>query len=207
MRSLVAAPGFADILRQRSFWGVCAGHFSVNYLTYFMLTLLPLYLVRERHLSLQSMVKVASAYYTIEALSAITTGWLSDFFLRRGHTPTLCVSPRWPAGRRSRRLRSWVACWRLLRGTCYVWLQSVSVLELAVRVHSCFPKPSPVRMRPENGRDYKTALRTSRVSWLRRSPDFCWIGPEGFWPHSRSLRQYWWLAVSLGCLWSAESNK
>jgi len=89
VRSLVAAPGFADILRQRSFWGVCAGHFSVNYLTYFMLTLLPLYLVRERHLSLQSMVKVASAYYAIEALSAITTGWLSDFFLRRGHTPTL----------------------------------------------------------------------------------------------------------------------
>jgi ACS family D-galactonate transporter-like MFS transporter len=86
--SLVAAPGFADILGQRSFWGVCAGHFSVNYLTYFMLTLLPFYLVRERHLSMQSMVKVASAYYAIEALSAITTGWLSDFFLRRGYTPT-----------------------------------------------------------------------------------------------------------------------
>jgi len=54
-----------------------------------MLTLLPLYLVRERHLSLQSMVKVASAYYAIEALSAVTTGWLSDFCLRRGHPPTL----------------------------------------------------------------------------------------------------------------------
>jgi len=88
-RSLVAAPGFADILRQRSFWGVCAGHFSVNYLAYFMLTLLPLYLVRERHLSMHSMVKVASAYYAIEGLSAITTGWFSDFFIRRGHTPTL----------------------------------------------------------------------------------------------------------------------
>jgi hypothetical protein len=49
---------------------------SLNYLTYFMLTLLPLYLVRERHLSLQSMVKLASAYCAIEALSAITTGWL-----------------------------------------------------------------------------------------------------------------------------------
>ncbi len=89
VRSRVAAPGFVDILLQRPFWGVCAGHFSVNYLTYFMLTLLPLYLVRERHLSLQSMVKVASAYYAIEGLSAITTGWVSDFFLRRGHTPTL----------------------------------------------------------------------------------------------------------------------
>jgi len=88
-RSLIAVPGFADILRQRSFWGVCAGHFSVNYLAYFMLTLLPFYLVRERHLSMQSMAEVASAYYAIEGLSAITTGWFSDFFIRRNYTPTL----------------------------------------------------------------------------------------------------------------------
>ena len=84
-----AAPGFADILRQRSFWGVCGGHFSVLYLLYFMLTLLPFYLVRERHLSMQSMVKIASVYYTVEALSAITTGWLSDSSIRSGYTPTL----------------------------------------------------------------------------------------------------------------------
>jgi ACS family D-galactonate transporter-like MFS transporter len=89
VRSLAAAPGFADILRQRSFWGVCAGHFSVNYLAYFMLTWLPFYLVRERHLSMQSMARVASAYYAIEGLSAITTGWFSDFFIRRSYTPTL----------------------------------------------------------------------------------------------------------------------
>jgi ACS family D-galactonate transporter-like MFS transporter len=88
-RSFVAVPGFADILRQRSFWGVCAGHFSVNYLAYFMLTLLPFYLVRERHLNMQSMAKVASAYYAIEGFSAITTGWFSDFFIRRNYTPTL----------------------------------------------------------------------------------------------------------------------
>ena len=87
-RSLPASPGFADIVRQRSFWGACAGHFSTVYLLYFMLTLLPFYLVRERHLSMASMVKIASAYYTVEALSAITTGWLSDFFIRQGSTPT-----------------------------------------------------------------------------------------------------------------------
>ena len=87
--SLPAARGFVDILRQRSFWGVCAGHFSVLYLLYFMLTWLPFYLVRGRNLSMQSMVKIATAYYLIDALSAITTGWLSDFFIRRGQTPTL----------------------------------------------------------------------------------------------------------------------
>jgi len=88
-RSLPAGPGIADILRQRSFWGACGGHFSVIYLLYFMLTWLPFYLVHERHLSMQSMAKVASAYYLIDALSATTTGWLSDFFIRRGYTPTL----------------------------------------------------------------------------------------------------------------------
>src|SRR5260370_11929202 len=88
-RSLPAVPSLGGILRQRSCWGVCVGHFSVNYLAYFMLTLLPFYLVRERHLSMQSMAKVASAYYAIEALSAITTGWLSDSFIRSGFTPTL----------------------------------------------------------------------------------------------------------------------
>ena len=87
--TLDAAPAFTDILRQRSFWGVCAGHFSILYLLYFMLTLLPFYLVRERHLSMQSMAKIASAYYATEALSAITTGGLSDFFIRGGYTPTL----------------------------------------------------------------------------------------------------------------------
>jgi hypothetical protein len=51
-----------------------------NYLAYFMLTLLPSYLVSERRLSMQSMAKVASAYYAIEGLSAVTTGWFSDFF-------------------------------------------------------------------------------------------------------------------------------
>jgi MFS family permease len=57
-------------------------------LLYFMLTLLPFYLVRERHLTMPSMFRIASVYYAIEALSAITTGWISDFFIRGGSTPT-----------------------------------------------------------------------------------------------------------------------
>jgi sugar phosphate permease len=48
-----------------------------------MLAWLPFYLVSERHLSMQSMARVAGAYYAIEGLSAITTGWFSDFFIRR----------------------------------------------------------------------------------------------------------------------------
>ena len=88
-RSQGGTPGFADILRLKSFWGASGGHFCTNYLAYFLLTWLPFYLVRERHLSMESMAKVAGAYYLIEALSGFMTGWLSDFFIRRGHMPTL----------------------------------------------------------------------------------------------------------------------
>ncbi len=81
--------GTAAILRQRSFWGASAGHFCANYPLYVMLTWLPLYLVRERHLSLQAMVKIAAAYFLFSAASALATGWLSDSFIRHGRSPTV----------------------------------------------------------------------------------------------------------------------
>jgi len=84
-----AGPAFGDILRQRSFWGTSAGHFATNYLFYFLLTWLPTYLVLERHLSIKSMAAVAGLCYGVDALSAISTGWLQDFAILRGYTPTL----------------------------------------------------------------------------------------------------------------------
>lgn len=84
-----AGPGFGDILGQRSFWGTSAGHFATNYLFYFLLTWLPTYLVLERHLSIKSMAAVAGLCYGVDALSAISTGWLQDFAILRGYTPTL----------------------------------------------------------------------------------------------------------------------
>jgi MFS family permease len=81
--------GFAALLRQRSFWGTCAGHFSCNYLFYFMITWLPTYLVSERHLSMLTMTWVAGLYYSVDALSAIASGWLQDHWIRRGNTTTL----------------------------------------------------------------------------------------------------------------------
>jgi MFS transporter, ACS family, D-galactonate transporter len=87
--SVAVGPASAAILRQRSFWGTCAGHFSCNYLFYFMITWLPTYLVLERHLSMTTMTGVAGVYYSVDALSAIASGWLQDFWIRQGHTPTL----------------------------------------------------------------------------------------------------------------------
>jgi MFS family permease len=84
-----AGPGYMNIFKQRSFWGTSAGQFCCNYLLYFMLTWLPTYLVLERHLSVAAMARVAGLYYLVDAASAISTGWLQDFWIRRGYTPTL----------------------------------------------------------------------------------------------------------------------
>src|SRR5207247_3153055 len=65
------------------------GHFCAAYLLYFIVTWLPFYLVRERHLSMQSMAMTASVYYLVDAVSAITSGRLSDVWIRKGYTPTL----------------------------------------------------------------------------------------------------------------------
>jgi MFS transporter, ACS family, D-galactonate transporter len=82
-------PSFADVLRQRSFWGATAGHFCGNYVLYFLVSWLPTYLKDARHLSMENMAKTAGAYYVIDACSALATGWLADFWIRRGGSVTL----------------------------------------------------------------------------------------------------------------------
>jgi len=82
-------PGWAVILGHRSFWGTSAGHFCSNYLFYFMITWLPSYLIRVRHLSMATMSEVAGLYYFVDGISAIVTGWLQDFSIRKGGSPTL----------------------------------------------------------------------------------------------------------------------
>jgi MFS transporter, ACS family, D-galactonate transporter len=84
-----AGPSFWGILSHRSFWGTSAGHFCSNYLFYFMITWLPSYLVRERHLSLTTMAVVGSVYYAVDAGSAMLAGWIQDVALRRGYTATV----------------------------------------------------------------------------------------------------------------------
>ena len=82
-------PRVVEILQQRSFWGVCAGQFCGAYYFYFMVTWLPFYLVREHHLSMQSMSKMAALYYLADAASAMATGWLADFWIRQGFATTM----------------------------------------------------------------------------------------------------------------------
>jgi MFS transporter, ACS family, D-galactonate transporter len=79
----------SSMLRKRSFWGASAGHFCGNYLLYVMVTWLPFYLVRERHLAMDAMARIAGLYFLVDAASAMAAGALSDFFIRRGFSTTL----------------------------------------------------------------------------------------------------------------------
>jgi len=88
-RSGLSAPGILQILEQRSAWGTCVGLFCINYLIYFLLTWLPFYLVRERHLSLAAMAKIAGLAYFLMAVAATSAGWASDRCIALGKTPTL----------------------------------------------------------------------------------------------------------------------
>jgi len=86
--SRTLGPRVKDILRQRSFWGATIGHFGGNYFLYFLVTWLPFYLVHERNLSMQAMAKTAGAYYLVDAAVALSTGHLTDTFIRRGNSVT-----------------------------------------------------------------------------------------------------------------------
>ena len=70
-------PGVMEILRLRSAWGTFFGLFCANYFWYFLLTWLPLYLVKERHFSMERMATVGSLAYFAIAVTSVTCGWLA----------------------------------------------------------------------------------------------------------------------------------
>ncbi len=82
-------PALALILRQRGLWGASVGHFASNYTYYFILSWLPLYLVKARGFSMGSMAWIASWAYLMNALSALGMGRLQDHWIRNGRSTTL----------------------------------------------------------------------------------------------------------------------
>ena len=88
MRARYEGPGFLDILRKRQAWGTLLGLFGANYGWYFMLTWLPSYLQMERHYSTRLMALVGWLPFCATASGAAIGGYLSDFWIRRGGSPT-----------------------------------------------------------------------------------------------------------------------
>jgi MFS family permease len=82
-----ASPDVAStrmILGKRALWGTSLGHFSTNYTFYFMLSWLPVYLVRDRGFSDLEMAKFATSAYFVNAVFAISGGWAIDRYIARG---------------------------------------------------------------------------------------------------------------------------
>ena len=81
-------PGLKELLSKRSAWGAFFGHFCGNYYWFFLLTWLPMYLVRERKYSMEGMATVGSICYLAMASATVIAGWYSDRRIRRGASPT-----------------------------------------------------------------------------------------------------------------------
>lgn len=89
-RGLVPAtgPSMLLIVKRRDAWGTFIGNFCYTYAYYFLLTWLPSYLVKERHVSIATMSVLGSIPFWGGAASAVICGWASDNWIRRGASPT-----------------------------------------------------------------------------------------------------------------------
>ena len=83
-----SAAGYLDILRHRSAWGTCIGQSAINYYLYFLVTWLPFYLVRGRHLSMTVMAWEGALLFFMSAISSAVTGRLGDRWIQVGASPT-----------------------------------------------------------------------------------------------------------------------
>jgi len=75
---------YGQILSQRALWAAMLGTFCGNYMFFLMFTWLPLYLVRQRGLSLRVSQEYATLFYVAEAISVLISGWLIDRWIVRG---------------------------------------------------------------------------------------------------------------------------
>lgn len=79
---------FGKLLRLRCGWGSFLGHFCGNYFFYYLLTWLPIYLVREQNMSVGSMSRLTASLFLLIATSTATAGWISDRLIARGVSVT-----------------------------------------------------------------------------------------------------------------------
>jgi MFS family permease len=83
-----AGPSFAEICSHKQAWATIIGHFSGNYLWYFLITWLPSYLVQGRGFSMSTMAYVGALAFCVTGITTIVTGALADQAIAAGATPT-----------------------------------------------------------------------------------------------------------------------
>ena len=66
------------LFAHRNIWAMCIGFFMINYNSYFFITWLPTYLVKERGMGLMEMGIMASLPLLISMFTEVLAGWASD---------------------------------------------------------------------------------------------------------------------------------
>jgi MFS family permease len=74
------------ILGRWSLWSMGIGHALSNYGFYFLLAFLPLYLVKQRGLTIMEMTMLATLGYAAQAVAALALGTISDRWTRSGRS-------------------------------------------------------------------------------------------------------------------------
>ncbi|WP_321946337.1 MFS transporter [Paraburkholderia sp. J10-1] len=74
----VARPPWRKLLAHRNVWAMCIGFFMINYNSYFFITWLPTYLMKERGMSVLQMGWMASLPLLVSIVVEIFAGWASD---------------------------------------------------------------------------------------------------------------------------------
>jgi len=81
-------PSFMMILGRRECWGASLGHFAHNYALYFLITWLPLYLVKSRGFSMDEMSELGALLYILYAISTQASGLIADRWMAAGSSST-----------------------------------------------------------------------------------------------------------------------
>ncbi|HKT93130.1 MAG TPA: MFS transporter [Paraburkholderia sp.] len=71
-------PALRKLLAHRNIWAMCIGFFMINYNSYFFITWLPTYLVKERGMTMMEMGWMASLPLLASIVVEIFAGWASD---------------------------------------------------------------------------------------------------------------------------------
>ena len=74
------------LLAKWPLWSMSIAHIASNYVFYFLLAWLPLYLVKSRGLSLGTMTLLATLGYAVQAVAALAFGSFSDWWTARDYS-------------------------------------------------------------------------------------------------------------------------
>lgn len=83
----VASPRIASLLRIPTFWGISVGAFFYSYYSYFLLTWLPSYFVKERGFSYERMGEITSSCYLGIMLISFTSAFIADRMIAHTQRP------------------------------------------------------------------------------------------------------------------------